>query len=235
MEYQKQRGSSPRGGTAGKPAMGSAEASARSIQRIAAQRMEAKKPLIFGRRFQSCGVCGNRGEITDRRSHLYLSWHHAIVPRSIIQKLAANDPAIWLFFMEAEENCQLVHERGCHAFAPTRRSALVWAWITYRRFHGGVEAVQRFVCEAQMKGFRFDFSVEMPDDIEIKQVTSELARRSSERQRKSIHRDGEDLRRIRVRHGFLVDKKFLEGLSPSESNELQQINRAIDSAEEGCL
>ncbi|MCI0691605.1 N-6 DNA methylase [candidate division KSB1 bacterium] len=37
---------------------------------------------------------------------------------------------------------------------------------------------------------------------------------------------------IRVRHGLLVDKKFLEGLTERESNELIQINRILDASEE---
>jgi hypothetical protein len=37
---------------------------------------------------------------------------------------------------------------------------------------------------------------------------------------------------IRVRHGLLVDKKFLEGLTKRESNELTQINRILDASEE---
>ncbi len=41
-----------------------------------------------------------------------------------------------------------------------------------------------------------------------------------------------DIEQIRVRHGLLVDKKFLEGLTKRESNELTQINRILDAAEE---
>ena len=37
---------------------------------------------------------------------------------------------------------------------------------------------------------------------------------------------------IRVRHGFLVDKKFLEGLTERETDELTQINRILDASEE---
>lgn len=37
---------------------------------------------------------------------------------------------------------------------------------------------------------------------------------------------------IRVRHSLLVDKKFLEGLTSEEADELTQINRFLDAAEE---
>lgn len=37
---------------------------------------------------------------------------------------------------------------------------------------------------------------------------------------------------LRVKHGLLVDKKFLEGLTERESNELFQINRLLDALEE---
>jgi len=37
---------------------------------------------------------------------------------------------------------------------------------------------------------------------------------------------------IRLRHGLLIDKKFLEGLTKRETDELVQINRILDAAEE---
>jgi hypothetical protein len=37
---------------------------------------------------------------------------------------------------------------------------------------------------------------------------------------------------LRIRHGLLVDKKFLEGLTEEELNELAAINRLLDEAEE---
>ncbi len=40
------------------------------------------------------------------------------------------------------------------------------------------------------------------------------------------------LEQLRVRHSLLVDKKFLEGLTKKELNELAQINRLLDASEE---
>lgn len=40
------------------------------------------------------------------------------------------------------------------------------------------------------------------------------------------------IEQTRVRHSLLVDKKFLEGLTERESNELAQINRLLDDSEE---
>lgn len=40
------------------------------------------------------------------------------------------------------------------------------------------------------------------------------------------------IEQIRDRHSALVDKKFLEGLTPEESNELAQINVLLDTSEE---
>ncbi|MGH8056983.1 MAG: hypothetical protein ACREOH_07050, partial [Candidatus Entotheonellia bacterium] len=36
---------------------------------------------------------------------------------------------------------------------------------------------------------------------------------------------------LQKRHGSLVDKKFLDGLSEPESTELERINRLLDAAE----
>ena len=38
--------------------------------------------------------------------------------------------------------------------------------------------------------------------------------------------------RIAIRHGELIDKKFLEGLTDREIKELVQINRMLDAEEE---
>lgn len=40
------------------------------------------------------------------------------------------------------------------------------------------------------------------------------------------------IEQILIRHGLLIDKKFLEGLTNEELNELKQINRILDASEE---
>lgn len=98
----------------------------------------------------------------------YLAWHHAIVPRATIPKLANSNPELYEFLMAHECNCMLVHEhRLCHRHAFTRREALVMQWHFYRTKLGGVEPIQTFVAKARMMGFDFGFNVDIPSESEI--------------------------------------------------------------------
>lgn len=42
----------------------------------------------------------------------------------------------------------------------------------------------------------------------------------------------ETLNQLRTRHGVLIDKKFLDGLTEAEAGELAEINAALDAADE---